>query len=358
LLYRTGSSGDDWRPALEEGWRQYQVRLAMAVHQPPQPAGFARTFYKGVAFSHEGGTRSGGYASERAATALQELPGMGVDSVSLMPFGFMPSPESPALRMFTGESDESLDHMTWAAHQAGLKVMLKPQIWLRGGRFAGDVRFSSEEDFQTWWRAYRQWILHYARLAQRNGTDLLCVGTELQQVSARPGDWRRLIAEIRRVYRGPLTYAANWGHEFEDIEFWDALDYMGLNDYYPLAESDAEATPDRLKARAEQVAQRVAAVQAKWNRPVLLTEVGYPSQASAARLPWREDGSTEPDPALQARLYEAVFQAFYRQPWLAGMYWWKWPSSGFGGGPDDTGLTPLNKPAAKVLQKWFTEPRP
>lgn len=341
-LYRDGSSGPDWRPAMEEGWRQHQAQLAASV-QLAAPERAPVFFQKGMAFSHEGGVRSGGYASERAVGALKSLAGMGVDSVSLMPFAFMPAPDAPTLRMFAGESDESLDHMTYAAHQAGLRVMLKPQIWLRGGKFSGDIQFTNEEDFQAFWRAYRQWILHYARLAQRNGTDLLCIGTELQHLSAREKDWRKLIVEIRRVYSGPITYAANWGREFDQMPFWDALDYIGLNNYYPMAEA----------GQADRLAERLAGVAGRWKKPVLLTEVGYPSHANAAIQPWREDLSLKPDPALQARLYEAVFKAFYKQPWFAGMYWWKWPSSGHGGGPDDPSLTPLNKPAAQVVRSWY-----
>lgn len=351
-LYSTGSSGNDWRLPLEDGWRQYQTRLAMSVHLPP-PATQRIVFQKGVALVQEGGARSGGYGSERAVAAVQEVAGMGVDSVAVMPLGFMTAPDSLSVRMLAGEGDESIEHITWAAHQAGLRVMLKPQIWMRGGRQPGEIRFAGEDEFQTWWRAYRQWILHYARLAQRDGADLLCVGTDLQQISPRQGEWRRLIAEIRRVYHGPLTYAAHWGREFEEVAFWDALDYMGLNDYTPLSDDDGSTTPDVLRVRATQAAAQVEAVQKRWNKPVLLTEVGYPSQSSGARLPWREDASTQADPALQARLYEALLEAFYRQPWFYGMYWWKWPSSGFGGGPEDTGLTPLNKPAAQVVRAWY-----
>lgn len=45
---------------------------------------------------------------------------------------------------------------------------------------------------------------------------------------------RRLIRQIRRVYHGPLTYAANWSGEYKQIRFWDALDYVGIQAYFPL----------------------------------------------------------------------------------------------------------------------------
>ncbi len=347
--------GLDWRLPLEEGWRRRLLELA-SRWTPPPARPFARQFFKGVAFSHEGGVRSG-YASERAARALRQLTALGADSVALMPFAFMPSPEAAGLRRFAGESDEALDYMTLVAHRAGMRVLLKPQIWLRGGQFPADVRFRNESDFRAWWSSYRQWILHYARLAERNGTDLFAVGTELQGVTGREADWRRLIAEVRRVYRGPLTYAANWGQEAEGLRFWDALDYVGVDAYYPLAESQGDTSEKTLEANAAKLAARLEEFQRRWGKPILFTEAGFPSHADAALEPWNEFRSAPVDVALQARCYEALFRAFYRRPWFAGMFWWKWHSSGLGGGPESPGYSPQDKPAAAVIARWFREPR-
>ena len=56
----------------------------------------------------------------------------------------------------------------------------------------------------------------------------------------------------------------------------------------------------------------------------------------------------------QAAAYEAIFRAFSGRPWFRGMFWWKWPSSGRGGGPHDASYAPLRKPAEEVLRTWFT----
>ena len=40
----------------------------------------------------------------------------------------------------------------------------------------------------------------------------------------------------RAVYKGKLTYAANWDGEFEEVAFWDALDVIGVQAYFPLTE--------------------------------------------------------------------------------------------------------------------------
>jgi len=45
----------------------------------------------------------------------------------------------------------------------------------------------------------------------------------------------KLIKKIREVYRGKLTYAAE-GINAKNIEFWDALDYIGIDAYFALTD--------------------------------------------------------------------------------------------------------------------------
>lgn len=360
----------DWRVPLEKGWRQH-LRTLAATWKPEQHDcrgnRIADLFHRGIALSHEGGPR-GGYGSRRVVRVLRELAAMGADAVSLQPYASQRSAGEPVLRRFTAESDDALDHSTRGAHAAGLRVTLKPQIWIGGGRstparatsaqagdpgWSGDISFAAPAAWDEWWRQYRQWILHYARLAEGNGTDLFVIGTELGGTTApergQEEKWRRLIADVRRVYHGPVTYAAHWGQEFETLPFWDALDFIGLNFYYPIASGDGALSAEA----AGRVAETVERVQERWAKPVLFTEVGFPSSAGAARQPWREDFQGRPDPELQARCYELVFRTFYSRPWFHGLYWWKWHSNGRGGGPSDLLYTPQRKPAERVIAHWY-----
>ena len=154
-------------------------------------------------------------------------------------------------------------------------------------------------------------------------------------------EWRQLIARARQLYPGPLVYAAVQGPEFETIRFWDALDYIGLNNYYPL--------PDDLSADA--VLQKVEAVQRQFNKPVIFPEAGFASLKNPHRAPWDET-HRELSPEDQARCYEAVLRAFYRKPWFQGVYWWKVGTNGMGG-PQDASHTPWGKPAMDVVARWY-----
>ena len=111
---------------------------------------------------------------------------------------------------------------------------MKPQIWV-GGAWPGAVDFVTEAEWDHFFTTYERWITHYARMAESQHVAALCIGTELVHATLKhPDRWRELIARLRRVYTGRLTYAANWGQEFENITFWRDLDVVGLNSYYPL----------------------------------------------------------------------------------------------------------------------------
>ena len=190
---------------------------------------------------------------------------------------------------------------------------------------------------------YRQFLEFYANLAARMHADIFCVGVEFVQMSRYEAEWRKLIVRARRMYSGPLVYGATQGPEFEGIRFWDALDYIGLNNYYPL--------PDDLSTDA--VVKKVALVQQKFSKPVIFPEAGFPSLKDPHREPW-----SEAPRALsvddQARCYEAVLRAFYKKPWFQGVYWWKVGTNGRGG-PQDGSHTPWGKPAMEVVARWYKQ---
>ena len=136
-------------------------------------------------------------------------------------------------------------------------------------------------------------------------------------------------------------YAANFGDEFEGIEFWDALDYIGMDEYYSL--------PDSLSTEA--LVSKVEVVQKRFQKPVIFTEVGFTSMEQANHDPW-DERPRKLSLELQARCYEQIFDAFYEKPWFQWMYWWKVGTNGFGGAKDGS-HTPWRKPAMEVVRRWY-----
>jgi Glycoside Hydrolase Family 113 len=327
--------------------REAATRTAMAAYPAiPADAPYEKIlFQKGISISAEGW---GGYESESGRQMLEALRRDGVNAIALVPYGFEPSGRAE-VRLNTGtgswESDEGLEMMARVAHALGMKVMLKPGVWVGNGGYAGSIEWDSPAERARWFDSYTHFVEHYATLAKEIHADLFCVGGEFVKLTRYETDWRKVIARARELYPGPMVYAANFGDEFETIKFWDALDYIGLQDYYPL--------PDDLAT--DDVVRKVEAVQKRFQRPVIFTEVGFASGENSNRTPW-EDGHGKPALELQARCYRVVLEAFYDKPWFEGMYWWKVGTNGLGG-RDDTSLTPWGKPAMDVVKRWYSKPR-
>ena len=141
--------------------------------------------------------RGGGYGSEASRASLERLHALGVDAISLTPFGFQLSASSDTIRMagHWGESDDALAAATRQAHALGIRVMLKPHIWIRGGAWIGDQTLPDDASWARWFASYRAFIVHYAALAEKEKMEALSLGTELKRASSHDREtWRAIIA--------------------------------------------------------------------------------------------------------------------------------------------------------------------
>ncbi|WP_133273557.1 glycoside hydrolase family 113 [Hymenobacter radiodurans] len=288
--------------------------------------------------------------------------------IAQTPFGWQRGATSPTIGMHTGrgrvywgESDAGLIQTAQLARKRGQHILLKPHLWVRGdGTWPGDIRMTSEADWKAWFASYTTFILHYAELAEQQKLDGLCIGTELEQTTtaAHETEWRALIRQIRQVYHGPLTYAANWSGEYEHIRFWDALDYIGIQAYFPLTKN-RKPTKAELLAGWQPHLKAIERVQKRFDKLVVFTEMGYKCTADAAVEPWvwpdRTTAFLQLDEDTQATCYAAMFETFWTKKWFGGLFVWKWYPKLAPDGPArrHADFTPQHKEAAQVMAQWF-----
>ncbi|HEY3053610.1 MAG TPA: hypothetical protein VGK04_09515 [Thermoanaerobaculia bacterium] len=312
---------------------------------------------RGMNFAHSL-TPQKGYGSPGSLQSLRELSRLGVDAIAIMPFGFQQSSSDTEI-LWVGhggrgisETDDRMRAVTRQAHQLGMRVMLKPHIWLRPPDWPGSIDHDSESGWRAWFASYRAFILHYASLAEELKIESLSIGNELVIATKRPSDWRRIIAGVRRVYHGQLTYGANVDEVF-DVLFWDALDFIGVSAYFPLTESRSP-TIEAMVRGWKPITDRLADLSRRTHRNVVFTELGYRSSDYAAARPWEHHGGAM-NLTLQADAFDAFFRAVWPQPWFGGLYIWKWESYPDHARADDTGFPIEHKPAEGVVRRYFTE---
>ena len=215
---------------------------------------------------------------------------------------------------------------------------------------------AKEEDWKKWENQFDKYILTYAELADSLNVDLFCMATEFRMVvRKRPEYWVSLISKIRKVYKGKLTYAANWDN-YTNVTFWDKQDYIGIDAYYPLIH---EQTPsvESLVASWKPLKDSLRKLSNQYNKPILFTEYGYQSVDYGAGKHWEIDHQTYPfNQVTQKNAYEAIYKVFWNEDWFKGGFLWKWfPNHDRAGGSDNKRFTPQNKSAEQVIKYYYNE---
>jgi hypothetical protein len=334
---------------LEASIRRAVIALAVCagVLVPASPAAAFQRGFTITAWSADS------YLAQRSDVALTRMADDGSDHAAVFTEWFMDSPSSSSLAPDPQRtpSDASILHAMATARGAGMAVTLKPQIGIRTGNWIG---YAHPADLDAFWADYRTMLLHYADLAEQGHAEMLVVGTEMATLSGDAPRWRALIAEVRDHFHGQLTYAANYD-EFQRVPFWDALDYIGVDAYFGLADDgDPAPSADALAAAwsTRGYLAQLAGVSRRTGKQVLFTEIGYRAIRPTAVHPnqWDADGDTDVD--AQANAYGAFYEAVADQPWLAGVYWWGVESDSWW----IKDYNPMGKPAEAIMAAWNKRP--
>lgn len=311
-------------------------------------------FQKGMCFISWDKQR---YGSSYSEASLKKLVETGTEWVQIVVTCYQDKYDSKEIHPGTNTpNDKSLRRAIEMAHAFGLKVLLKPHIDLidnSGGLWRADIGFQNQEDWRKWFEEYCEFLRHYARLAEDTKVELFCIGTELSFAAGQEDSWRRfIIPETKKIYSGKLTYAANWD-DYKNLRFWDELDYIGIDAYFPLSNKSVPGYGE-LENACIKWADEIEVWQKSLNKPILFTEIGFRSCEFSAARPWDYASYSKVDAQLQADCYKAVLNVFCKREWFKGIYWWYWKDTVHAGGLNNRDYTPQNKPAQTIVTNWYT----
>ena len=269
--------------------------------------------------------------------SLADMVTAGVTYVAVNVFWFQENINSTVIAAdfsLYSAADATVELVIDEIHAQGMAVMLKPLVNLSDDSEHWRGEIVGSETWFTGTDGYGDLINHFADMAEAKGAELLCVGTELVATASEDARWRTVIAGARARFSGELTYAANHGGEGAAtqaaITWWDALDYAGIDAYYPLTDED-DPTVTQLRAAWAAHAQTIetwrTALDVGDRKPILFTEIGYRSWDGANKNPTEMSSKddTNVDQGEQADCYTATFEELWgKKGWLRGLYWWNW----------------------------------
>jgi len=284
----------------------------------------------------------------------------------------------------------SVDTAIKSAEARGLSVMLKPQLVTNDPAYAQytsgswinlvdpNLVISNPAAF---FAAYKTYILQWAALAQKDHVAALSIGNEMV-AATKPqytAYWDDIIASIRKVYSGELTYSAllplvttSTTNEVSQIGFWSKLDFAGF-DVYPSLSQGANPSVATLNAawRKETVFGNtqnyyafVTQLAEKVGKPVVFTETGLPSFAGASDRQTSSDGnigsttsggaSATTDYAEQANWWQSFFDTWTKNTpsWLKGVFVYNNDPAQLGAYSAQS-YNVYGKPAAAIISAWY-----
>ena len=284
---------------------------------------------------------------------------LGANWTAVIPFGFINSLDDPELKFnidwqWDGERLDGSEKNIKLLHSKGLNVMLKPQVWVGRGDFTGRIEMKSEKDWLTFESTYSDYIISFAKMAERNGVKMLCIGTEMSRFAMqRVPYWRSLIKELREIYSGQLTYGENWDSSFK-IEFWNDLDFIGIDAYFPIC-SQKQPTLLELESGWNKLLPKLKTLSEKNNRKIVFAEYGYRSIVECAKSPWDYGVENEVSENQQELALKALYNTIWKQDYFAGGFIWKWyPDHKTAGGPEDKMFTVQNKRAEELVKSTYS----
>lgn len=273
-------------------------------------------FIKGVTFAPF--APRGALSEDCAKESLKRLvERTGANMIMLVPAALQETAQSEYMDFQSDAtmSDDELRRIIDLAQGLGLWVALKPTVNCRNGTWRAHINFFDEDvpcepKWGVWFGSYGEFQLHYAKIAQESGCRMFLPGCEMVQSERREKEWRKLLAEIRGVFGGLLSYNTDKYQE-HNVKWWDAVDVISSSGYYPLG--DWERQLDRIEP-----------VVKKYGKPFFFAECGCMSVKGSSQVPndWGIVGDASP--SEQADWYRDMFAACEKRSWVNGFVVWDW----------------------------------
>ena len=214
-------------------------------------------------------------------------------------------------------TDDEIRGAVAQARSLGLNVCLKPVVNVADGTWRAYIGFfdwdvPGEPSWADWFASYQEYIVHHARLAAELGVEMFCIGCEMVRADSREQQWRALVAEVREVYHGLVTYNCDKYQE-DHVRWWDAVDVISASGYYPTGQWEAQL-------------DRIEAVVRREGKPFCFIEAGCPSREGSAARPndWKLVG--EANEQVQADYLDEMLSACAARDWVGGFMLWDWPA--------------------------------
>ena len=250
----------------------------------------------------------------------------------------------------------------------GLQVSLHPVLLIQNEKSQHWRGEYSPLYLDKWWASYSKWMISIATFCANEDVDMLFVGSELSSLQNLEKYWSSLIENVRSVYRGAVSYSANWD-DWNSVSFHNDLDILGINGYFPLERIGSESESFNASAHINSAHVSSAYLRSMllphlsalklWSREnqtaIFFSEVGYPDHSLALQQPWNPGTpNSRYQPELQVEGYRAFLDVFGDADFSKGIFFYAIHQHEH---RDLNGYTPQQGKSREALIEYLNERR-
>lgn len=304
-------------------------------------------YIKGITFGAF--AQKGSFTTASSKESLRRMKERtGANYVIFVPAGLQDNAQSEYIDFISKGTlgDKELIEMIDYAKNIGLKVILKPTVNCKNGTWRAHINFFDNEvhcepKWSNWFRSYTEFQLHFAKIAESTSCEMFIAGCEMVMTQRRETEWRKLIADIKSLYSGLVSYNTDKYQE-ENVDWWDCVDVISSSGYYPIEDWDKELN-------------RIEVVVKKFNKPFFFAEAGCMSSTGSSMVPndWNLRG--EVNLQEQADWYKKMFEKTSTRNWISGfgLWDWSWRQYHIEDADKDYGYDIYGKPAEDVVKEYY-----
>lgn len=292
-------------------------------------------------------------------SGIDSLKTVNANWIAICPFSFLYENSSKieynnTSKNWWGDTKIGLIEQIKKAKASKLKVFIKPHFWVMNKGWAGNFNLSGNTK-KEWENNYKNYMLYLAKLSDSLQVEMLSLGTELKTYTNKhPEFFSSLIDEVKKTYKGKLTYAANWD-EYLDISFWNKLDFIAIDAYFPLSEKKIPEV-NELKKSWQPIISKLKSISVKYNKQIFFAEYGYKSIDYTANKQWEFEDTPKTENInliAQTNAYTALYNSIWKESFIAGGFLWKWYND-YDLNKNNSDYTPQQKPAQKIIKQVYS----
>lgn len=307
-------------------------------------------------------SKPGEIMCENGEASMERLASNGLDWICITVNGWQETFASTVVFSLYNrtQTDEEIEFAVRKAKSLGLKVCLKPMVNCLDNAWRARIDFPAEEYtsyWEKWFASYNNFMLYYAKMAERLGCEMLCTGCEMAGMDKQSAYCVDMVSKVRKVYHGIIMHNINHGDELR-FDWLEAVDLIGISAYYPVTTEENKGI-DTMRASWKSVVTRLEQCYEKYKRPIMFAEIGIRNESGCSMYPW--DFKDRPDKPLdeqeQSDFYETAMEATWDLDWFCGYFWWDWKAymPPLEKARENRDFTVYGKMAEQTLKRWYTK---